>query len=98
MSIRGSQLVEWKRNSAELPENWTLEKLLGEHSSRPFNPSIANVFFRAGEIEAWGRGIQRIAEFAKHKLSVKWANRLLTLHRKRGWVESQMYSVNQRQT
>jgi ATP-dependent DNA helicase RecG len=49
-------------NSAELPESWTLEKLLGEHSSRPFNPSVANVFFRAGEIEAWGRGIQRIFE------------------------------------
>jgi ATP-dependent DNA helicase RecG len=26
------------------------------------NPSIANVIFRAGEIETWGRGIQRILE------------------------------------
>ena len=30
------------------------------HSSLPYNPNIANAFFRAGEIEAWGRGIQRI--------------------------------------
>ena len=30
------------------------------HSSQPFNPDIANVFFRAGEIEAWGRGIERM--------------------------------------
>ena len=26
----------------------------------PYNPDIANTFFRAGEIEAWGRGIERI--------------------------------------
>ena len=33
---------------------------LAPHASRPFNPDIANAFFRAGEIEAWGRGIERI--------------------------------------
>lgn len=38
------------------------EKLREAHSSRPYNPSVANAFFRAGEIEAWGRGIQRIIE------------------------------------
>ena len=32
------------------------------HASHPFNPNIANAFFRAGEIESWGRGIQRIFE------------------------------------
>ncbi|MDA3812485.1 MAG: putative DNA binding domain-containing protein [Spirochaetaceae bacterium] len=47
-------------NPAILPENWSIEKLLGEHSSHPYNPDIANCFFRAGEIESWGRGIQRI--------------------------------------
>lgn len=47
-------------NPGELPEGWSLEKFLKQHSSRPFNPSVANAFFRAGEIEAWGRGIQRI--------------------------------------
>lgn len=26
----------------------------------PYNPNIANTFFRAGEVEAWGRGIERI--------------------------------------
>ena len=49
-------------NAGVLPEEWTLEDLLGEHSSRPFNPDIANAFFRAGEIEAWGRGIRLIFE------------------------------------
>jgi ATP-dependent DNA helicase RecG len=47
-------------NPAVLPEGWTQETLLTPHSSHPFNPDIANVFFRAGEIEAWGRGIERI--------------------------------------
>lgn len=47
-------------NSALLLQGWTMEKLLGEHSSQPFNPIIANAFFRAGEIETWGQGIQRI--------------------------------------
>lgn len=32
------------------------------HKSEPFNPSIANAFYRAGYIEAWGRGIQKICE------------------------------------
>ena len=49
-------------NSAVLPEDWTIEDLLTSHRSRPYNPDVANVFFRAGEIESWGRGIQRIIE------------------------------------
>ena len=49
-------------NPIVMPEGWTLETLLGEHSSAPYNPTIANAFFRSGEIEAWGRGIQRIFE------------------------------------
>jgi ATP-dependent DNA helicase RecG len=50
----------WK--PGELPENWTLKKLVGQHPSRPFNPDVANAFFRAGEIEAWGRGVHRVFE------------------------------------
>jgi ATP-dependent DNA helicase RecG len=36
------------------------------HSSCPFNPLVANAFFRAGEIEAWGRGVQRIVDACKN--------------------------------
>jgi ATP-dependent DNA helicase RecG len=43
-----------------LTEGWGLDDLIGEHASLPYNPNVANAFFRAGEIEAWGRGIQRI--------------------------------------
>ena len=47
-------------NGGVLPEGWTVETLLSSHRSMPYNPDIANTFFRAGEIEAWGRGIERI--------------------------------------
>jgi ATP-dependent DNA helicase RecG len=45
---REHQQLEWK-------EAWR-----EPHSSQPHNPEMANAFFRAGEIEAWGRGIARI--------------------------------------
>ena len=47
-------------NPGSLPEGWTLDKLLGPHPSQPYNPDIANAFFWAGEIETWGRGIDRV--------------------------------------
>jgi ATP-dependent DNA helicase RecG len=49
-------------NPGQLPPEWTVEKLTEKHSSRPYNPDVANAFFRAGMIEAWGRGIERIIE------------------------------------
>jgi ATP-dependent DNA helicase RecG len=47
-------------NPAVLPDGWDLEKLLGAHASHPYNPDVANAFFRSGEIESWGRGIEKI--------------------------------------
>ena len=52
-------------NSCILPRGWTVETLMGAHKSIPFNPSIANAFYRAGYIEAWGRGIQKVQESCK---------------------------------
>jgi len=49
-------------NPGELPPQWTIEKLMGKHASVPYNPDMANAFFRAGLIESWGRGIERIVE------------------------------------
>ncbi|MDR3106750.1 MAG: winged helix-turn-helix transcriptional regulator [Bifidobacteriaceae bacterium] len=43
-----------------LPADWTMERFLGHHGSSPRNPNIANAFFRSGQIEAWGRGIEKI--------------------------------------
>ncbi|TCO01254.1 ATP-binding protein [Natronoflexus pectinivorans] len=54
ISVYNDKLIFW--NDAQLPENWTIEKLLTKHPSKPYNPDIANTLFRSGYIEAWGRG------------------------------------------
>lgn len=60
ISVYPDKLMIW--NPGQLPPDWTVERLLGKHSSQPFNPDVANAFFRAGMIEAWGRGIERMIE------------------------------------
>jgi len=60
ISVYPDKLMLW--NPGELPLDWTVAKLKGKHPSQPFNPDVANAFFRAGMIEAWGRGIERIME------------------------------------
>lgn len=52
-------------NCCILPSGWTTETLMERHKSRPYNPDIANTFFRAGYVETWGRGIQKICEACK---------------------------------
>ncbi len=56
--VYDDRIILW--NPGHLPADWTVERLTGEHASRPYNPGIAYAFFRAGMIEAWGRGIGRI--------------------------------------
>ena len=53
-------------NDCILPSGWTVETLMGKHRSKPFNPNIANGFFRAGFIETWGRGIEKICEACRN--------------------------------
>lgn len=47
-------------NSCVFPAGWTVETLMQKHNSRPHNPDIANGYFRAGLVEIWGRGIEKI--------------------------------------
>ena len=49
-------------NSCILPEGWTVDTLMEPHESKPYNPDIARVFYRAGFIENWGQGIQKICD------------------------------------
>ena len=49
-------------NRCILPEGWTAETLMQPHDSIPYNPDIANVFYRAGYIETWGQGIHKICD------------------------------------
>ncbi len=58
ISVYDDRIVVW--NPGHLPQDWTLERLLGKHPSAPYNPLIAGAFFRAGYIESWGRGIEKI--------------------------------------
>lgn len=58
IKVYQSNLTIW--NDGQLPLDWTLKKLLSTHPSKPNNPDVANIFFRAGMIEAWGRGISKI--------------------------------------
>ena len=63
ISVYDDKLIIW--NEGELPEKWTVAKLKVKHPSRPYNPDIANAFFRSGLIESWGRGTIKIFNEAK---------------------------------
>lgn len=52
-------------NEGFLPEGLTLEALKRSHSSRPRNPIIADVAFKGGLIDAWGRGTIKIIDTCK---------------------------------
>lgn len=58
ISVYQDKIIFW--NEGQLPDKWTTQKLVVKHPSRPFNPDIASTFFRAGLIEAWGRGTIKI--------------------------------------
>lgn len=49
-------------NVCVLAPGWTQETLMRSHKSKPFNPDIANTFFRAGYVEIWGRGLEKVCE------------------------------------
>jgi ATP-dependent DNA helicase RecG len=50
----------WVWNAGKLPEDISLESLRGVHSSHPRNPLIADVCFKGGYIDSWGRGTLKI--------------------------------------
>ena len=58
ISVYKDKIMIW--NYGQLPDRWTTADLLEKHSSQPYNPDIANAFFRIGYIESWGRGMDKI--------------------------------------
>ncbi|MBA3236843.1 MAG: hypothetical protein H0T62_00645 [Parachlamydiaceae bacterium] len=52
-------------NPGVLHFNITPEKLTKPHESKPWNPIIAGVFYRAGVIEKWGTGTLNIIDWCK---------------------------------
>ena len=52
-------------NRCVFPSGWTEETLFSIHESKQLNPNIAVGFFRAGLVERFGSGIQKIVDFCK---------------------------------
>ena len=52
-------------NVGSLPDDWTVKRLLGKHSSRPRNPTIAGCVYLTGMIETLGRGIRKVFDECK---------------------------------
>lgn len=63
MSIYNDRIILW--NPGKLSEDLTIEKLKSKHPSRARNKNIAEVFFKAGYIESWGRGIEKMIDALK---------------------------------
>jgi ATP-dependent DNA helicase RecG len=52
-------------NTGTLHFDITPEKLVRPHQSRPWNPIIASVFYRAGIIEQWGTGTLKVIDWCR---------------------------------
>lgn len=69
MRVYDDRIDLW--NFGKLPEGYTFEQMFMPHRSMPRNKLIANAFYYAGLIEAWGRGFEIITEeFTKGGLAV----------------------------
>lgn len=62
IQIRIHEDAVYISNDCIFPVGWTVETLMKRHRSQPYNPNIAACFFRAGYVETWGRGIEKICE------------------------------------
>jgi len=98
ISVYKDKIMIW--NYGQLPEGWTTKDLLEKHSSQPYNPDIANAFFRIGYIEAWGRGMDKMknqcieAKLPAPTISHK-GNDFWTVFRKE--IDLSAFNLNERQ-
>jgi len=63
VAIFDDRLEVW--SPGNLPRGVTIEQLLGDHTSVRRNRLVADAFFRAGMIERWGRGTNKVAELCR---------------------------------
>lgn len=69
MKVYNDRILLW--NAGELPYNFDAQKAATEHISSPRNHLIAAVFYKAGFIESWGRGIGKVCNaFINEKLPI----------------------------
>lgn len=88
MKVYDDCIMLW--NDGKLPEGIDQEKLFEEHASQPRNRNIANAFYKAGFIETWGRGINKIRQGLKKiglpepKIENHVSGTLITIYRNVG--------------
>ncbi|MBI9094923.1 MAG: putative DNA binding domain-containing protein [Sphaerochaeta sp.] len=63
LKVMDDRLSLW--NAGTLPVELTVEKLFSLHESYPRNPLIADICYKAGYIDSWGRGIKKIMDTCK---------------------------------
>ena len=63
MRVFDDRITFW--NQGTLPSGITPESIFQPHDSHPRNRLIANAFYMAGFVEAWGRGYELISEAFK---------------------------------
>jgi len=63
LKIYPDKLLLW--NEGKLPREIKIEDLKRNHLSKPRNELLADIFFKAGLIEAWGRGTTKIVNLCK---------------------------------
>ena len=63
ISIYDEKMMIW--NYGTLPQKLTIEDLKHKHISLPRNPLLADIFFKGGLIESWGRGTLKIISECK---------------------------------
>lgn len=65
IAVRVTPVELWISNKCVFPAGWTEETLFAAHESKQLNPNVAAGFFRAGLVERFGTGIQKIVESCK---------------------------------
>ncbi len=100
--IYDNKLSIW--NEGTLPAGITFADLKGNHPSKPKNPIIADVCFKGGYIDAWGRGTLKIitacreAELPEPEMKEEFGGVMITLFKDR-YTEEQLRKIglNERQ-
>lgn len=75
IQVYEDKLVIW--NIGEMPKSVGVKMLYKTHHSVPRNPNLANIFFKCGAVESWGRGyrnIEKICQESNSKLPVPEEN------------------------
>lgn len=102
IKIFSDRIEVW--NPGSLPHGMSIEDLEKPHASQPANPVVADVFFKAGLVESWGRGTLRVINelvlsgLPKPQFRLHSGGILVTVFREKFTTESlRITGLNERQ-